>query len=888
MAAILGLVSMVQIVAASIVPSWSFDRAEDVAAWVANADLKNVTVKDGVVGADAAGSDPFFSCDGLSFEATPYQTVTFTMKASESGTCYLFWTGTTEGPNGGLSELKKTPVEIVGDSQWHEITIMPCWHVEGAIRRLRFDVFDGAHFELKSIRIEDKSAGVAPQTSGYAWDTVATPWTRVSVADEVFAPPLRLSLEGKAWVSVRLKTDMDGTAALLWSAADTSGLQVEPFPIRRSSEARTYFIEMALNEKWTGDLLTLGVRFPKDADVTLESVTLGEEPIGPARFEVSYFGFENGVNRVGKPARVTVRIVNRGAMPTNVPATDLILPDAVELVEKPAAPAQQLSYEDYVDLTWTVVGKVPGAQAVKATFAGDAAPEEAAAALMFMPALELPKADYVPEPKPIQTTMDVAAYYFPGWESARKWDCIQRVAPIRKPVLGYYDESNPECVDWQIKWSVENGINVYLVDWYWVKGSQYLTHWFDAYRKTRYRDMLKVAVMWANHNPEGSHSVEDWRAVTKEWIDRYFNLPSYYRINDKPAVFLWNPEGLRGDLKDSATVKSALDESQQMARDAGYKGIEFVVVNGSSSPALVKLLVDEGYAGATNYHEWGGAARDSMSGLPVSYEDVVKSAPDAWAKRDEVCAGLMYYPLVDTGWDARPWHGDRSLQLVGRTPERFERILREAKTYCEAHAKRLVVLGPVNEWGEGSYIEPCAEYDFGMLEAVRAVFGKGDPSLWPVNVAPSDIGLGPYDFPARPEANVWNFDNDADGWASMMGVSDLRAEDGSLRFRTASGDPAITASLAELKASKFTTFEFTIRIAGASTEAAAAQLFWSRGSTMSEAASVSVPVKADGSAHTYSMDLKANPNWRGFVSTLRFDPCNVANVDVTIDSMRFR
>ncbi|MFA6242076.1 MAG: glycoside hydrolase family 99-like domain-containing protein, partial [Candidatus Hydrogenedentales bacterium] len=864
----------------------SFDRAEDVAAWVPNDHLANVSVKDGALCADAVNTDPFFSHDGLALEATPYQCIVVTIKSNVPGTCCLFWTGSTDGPNGGLSENKTTRFDVEGDNQWHEISVMPFWHAEGTIRRMRFDVYDGAHFEIRSIRIEDRSNSIEPATTGYAWDTVAAPWTSLSTPREVFAPPLRLPIADKAWASVRIKADKDGTAALLWSTSTTTGAQVDPFPVRGGGRTRTYFVELGVNPAWTGDLVALGLRLPEDTPASIESVMLGEEPVGPADFDVAYFGFENGINRVGKPARVTLRVVNHGATSVVAPNVILDLPSSVHIVEEPPVTSEKLSFADYTDLTWSVTADSPGPQQINAKFSGEAAPGDATATLTFLPALDLPKADYVPEPKPIQTSMDVAAYYFPGWESALKWDCVQRVAPIRKPVLGYYDEANPECVDWQIKWSVENGINVYLVDWYWVKGSQYLTHWFDAYRKARYRDQLKVAIMWANHNPEGSHSVEDWRAVTKEWIDHYFNLPSYYRLNGKPAVFLWNPEGLRIDLKDSSVVKAALQESQKMARDAGYEGIEFVVVNGSGSPAQAKMLLDEGFAGATNYHEWGDAAKDSMSGKPAQYEDLVQTVPAAWAKRDEVCGPLTYYPLVDTGWDARPWHGDRSLSIVGRTAERFEHLLREARQYCETHEKKLVVLGPVNEWGEGSYIEPSAEYDFGMLEAVRNAFGKGDPASWPVNVAPGDVGLGPYDYPARPAVTTWTFDTDAGGWSAMMGVADLRVEGGALRFRTASGDPAIVATVTELKAPKFTTFEFTMQISGSQQEKVAAQLFWSRGSATSEAASVTVPAIADGSPHTYSVNLSANPKWRGFISTLRFDPCNMTDVEITIDSAR--
>ena len=41
---------------------------------------------------------------------------------------------------------------------------------------------------------------------------------------------------------------------------------------------------------------------------------------------------------------------------------------------------------------------------------------------------------------------------------------------------------------------------------------------------------LKWAMMWANHDGPGSHSLEDRAKVTKYWIDNYFNTPEYYCI----------------------------------------------------------------------------------------------------------------------------------------------------------------------------------------------------------------------------------------------------------------------------------------------------------------------------------------------------------------------
>ncbi|MBN2272524.1 MAG: glycoside hydrolase family 99-like domain-containing protein, partial [Sedimentisphaerales bacterium] len=104
----------------------------------------------------------------------------------------------------------------------------------------------------------------------------------------------------------------------------------------------------------------------------------------------------------------------------------------------------------------------------------------------------------------------------------------------------------------------------------------------------------------------------------------------------------------------------------------------------------------------------------------------------------------------DTGWDSRPWHGDKSMVIQGRTPQLFEELLRQAKSFCEERGKTMLILGPVNEWGEGSYIEPCTEFGFEMLEAVRKVFATRVSTSRPVNVSPSDVGLGSYDFPPFP------------------------------------------------------------------------------------------------------------------------------------------
>ena len=57
------------------------------------------------------------------------------------------------------------------------------------------------------------------------------------------------------------------------------------------------------------------------------------------------------------------------------------------------------------------------------------------------------------------------------------------------------------------------------------------------------------------------------------------------------------------------------------------------------------------------------------------------------------------------------------------------------------------MLGPLNEGGEGSYIEPNNEFGFGMYEVIREELCKEPEGGFPVNYAPYEVGLGPYDLP---------------------------------------------------------------------------------------------------------------------------------------------
>lgn len=54
----------------------------------------------------------------------------------------------------------------------------------------------------------------------------------------------------------------------------------------------------------------------------------------------------------------------------------------------------------------------------------------------------------VPEPRPLKSSVEITAVYYPGTEQMSEWDMVAQTCPERKPLLGWYDEGNPEAIDW--------------------------------------------------------------------------------------------------------------------------------------------------------------------------------------------------------------------------------------------------------------------------------------------------------------------------------------------------------------------------------------------------------------------------------------------------------
>lgn len=362
---------------------------------------------------------------------------------------------------------------------------------------------------------------------------------------------------------------------------------------------------------------------------------------------------------------------------------------------------------------------------------------------------------------------DVAAFLYPAYASddprlrpfwpmgIGEWETVMTVGDRypghywnRKPLWGYINEADPAVMEMEINQATSHGVNVFIFDWYWYDGRPFMETTLDnGFLKAANVDKMQFYLMWANHDVlnlwdtrlarynennviwTGKVDREEFEKICRRNIEKYFKHPQYYKIDGKPVFMIYDLPQLIAGLGGIEETAAALQWFKDETKRAGFPGLELQITmwsinlnhsgldagkTGNPSDNFVKKL---GFTSGTHYQFV------HFTDVNDDYENIMGRVENEWARIDSTYS-FPYYPHISVGWDNSP-RTQHSAVVRNNTPENFEKALRKAKAYADAHPGQapLITINSWNEWTETSFLQPCNLYGYGYLEAVRQVFG---------------------------------------------------------------------------------------------------------------------------------------------------------------------
>jgi len=323
------------------------------------------------------------------------------------------------------------------------------------------------------------------------------------------------------------------------------------------------------------------------------------------------------------------------------------------------------------------------------------------------------------------------------WEARPKWEGHEQP---RKPLWGYENEADPKVVEKKIDAAVAHGVNVFIYDWYWYGGRPFLEDALDkGFLGAPNNGKMKFFIMWANHHVtkiwdnkaadkkwkepiwRGWADVDEFRKISRRWIEMYFSRPNYYRIGGKPVLMIYEIATFIRGIGGMNKAEEALATFRKDCEEAGLGGVHLMACDYQlDADALARLGIDS--ATIYNFVHWA-----NVQGTPDYSEWTRKGEARFDAAKKEL--GLKaYFAHASVGWDMNPRFPAEvaSSTVMNSTPDKFKESLKRVKDWTDRNAKadmpKLITVNSWNEWTEGSYLEPDEQFGFGYLEAIKEVF----------------------------------------------------------------------------------------------------------------------------------------------------------------------
>lgn len=180
-----------------------------------------------------------------------------------------------------------------------------------------------------------------------------------------------------------------------------------------------------------------------------------------------------------------------------------------------------------------------------------------------------------PEPK-LDDRITVGAHYY-LWhpEHFKEGDYLRaKLVPPQEPELGKYSSNDVSVIEQHISWASQHGIDFFTLD-YWPDLPQYHSRIDTAFLKAKNIGDIKFCIFYESQDLRyiqrwgatafTEEEVERFAADIEKFSERYFDHPSYLKINGKPVVVLYLTRTY------AKYYEKAIGRAREVARAKGFE-----------------------------------------------------------------------------------------------------------------------------------------------------------------------------------------------------------------------------------------------------------------------------------------------------------------------------
>lgn len=310
---------------------------------------------------------------------------------------------------------------------------------------------------------------------------------------------------------------------------------------------------------------------------------------------------------------------------------------------------------------------------------------------------------------------DVGAHYYPWYGAplhdfnAGQW----ATESPSTPVLGNYNSTDPAVIEQHIDWCRWAGVSWLNVSW-WGPNSGHDGRLREDILAHPRADELEWSILYETVGRFGDDPIEfdgdfdqdRFEEDLSYLAETYFDRDNYKRIDDRPVLYIWVAQNLRGN------VQEAYESAVAAAGERPYLIVDIPAGSGLNAHPIVDVA-----DAVTTYSVY-----DPNNPTKETFIETARSSYRTWYRAAEY-VDVDVIPTAVPGFDdTEITHVKRNNDPVPSTPEIYEQTAAAARRYTDGP----VLITSFNEWYEDTQIEPSEEHGRAYLDITANTVATGE------------------------------------------------------------------------------------------------------------------------------------------------------------------